>query len=616
MTPATRPPPPPDAAGRIRRPALKVVLVYAGFALLWIVFSDRAVVWLFRDPVDLAFVSSLKGGLFVAVTAGLLYVLLQGWGEAMVEAGAVWRAAPKEARRSGPRPILLAMLLLMPVIGLVFIRLQTPEVERETQVGLQAIARLKAEAIENWLKERDRDGLDAQASTSFADLVRRIVEDTSATPDARLGATMQTWFNRRSMRDTFDSVSLVDDGGRVRAGEALAPGVPGVGLELAALAIASGQIQRGELYRAGAGPAQLQWAVPIRATGGGRVIAALVLRAPFDRHLESLIRTWPTASASGESLLVRRDGDSVLFLNELRHRPDVALSLRLPLSQPTVASHAIQTAAPGLTQAPDYRGVEVLAAYRPVAGTDWFLIAKVDRDEVVAPVWTNLYWIGLVGFAATVGIMLALLTAWRQQQRAQTLELLAQQSQADRLVSTLADNSSDAIFVKDMAGRYLLLNREALRVLGHSAGQALGQDDAALMPPALAAAIRANDLRVTAEDKTHTYEETLQSADGERIFMATKGPLHDEAGQVVALFGISRDITERHHQAQALAAQSEALRQRNDELERFHRVVIGRELDMVALKCLVNELSQLLGRAPPYAIAEPVPPPPAAGASG
>jgi PAS domain S-box-containing protein len=349
-------------------------------------------------------------------------------------------------------------------------------------------------------------------------------------------------------------------------------------------------------------------------------VAALVLRAPFNRHLDTLIRSWPTVSASAESLLVRRDGDSVLFLNELRHRPDNGLNLRLPLSESIVASRAVQGAAPGLASAPDYRGVEVLAAYRPVAGTDWFLIAKVDRDEVMAPVWTNLYWIGLACFVATVGIMLALLAAWRQQQRAQTLELQAQQSQADRLVSTLADNSSDAIFVKDLAGRYQLLNREALRLLGRTAEQALGQDDAALMPAAPAAAIRANDLRVIADDRTYTNEETLPSVDGERIFLATKGPLHDDAGRVTALFGIAHDITERHRTAQALALQSESLRQRNDELERFNRVVVGRELDMIALKRRVNELSLLLGRTPPYASAEadsaPVLRPPDANPAG
>jgi hypothetical protein len=42
------------------------------------------------------------------------------------------------------------------------------------------------------------------------------------------------------------------------------------------------------------------------------------------------IQSWPIPSASGESLLVRRDGDTVLFLNDLRHRENVAMNLRIP----------------------------------------------------------------------------------------------------------------------------------------------------------------------------------------------------------------------------------------------------------------------------------------------
>ena len=59
-------------------PALKLVLVYAVFASLWILFSDQAVGWLFHDPDKMVIASTLKGWFFVAVTSLLLY-------------GVVWR---------------------------------------------------------------------------------------------------------------------------------------------------------------------------------------------------------------------------------------------------------------------------------------------------------------------------------------------------------------------------------------------------------------------------------------------------------------------------------------------------------------------------------------------
>jgi PAS domain S-box-containing protein len=174
-------------------------------------------------------------------------------------------------------------------------------------------------------------------------------------------------------------------------------------------------------------------------------------------------------------------------------------------------------------------------------------------------------------------------------------EALAEKARALQLLAAIAENSSDAIFAKDLQGRYLLFNRETARIVDRTAQEALGWDDTALFPPDQAAVIRANDRRVLDEQRINTYEEALTTKDGERIYLATKGPLHDVDGRIIGLFGIARDITERK-QAEV------ELRRSIDELERFNRVAIDRELGMIRLKQQVNELSRQLGQAPPYAI--------------
>lgn len=62
---------------------------------------------------------------------------------------------------------------------------------------------------------------------------------------------------------------------------------------------------------------------------------------------------------------------------------------------------------------------------------------------------------------------------------------------------------------------------------------------------------------------------------------------------MIGLFGIARDIAERAQAEQLLRAQ-------NDELQRFNRVLIGRELDMIAMKRQINVLCRELGRPAPY----------------
>ena len=61
----------------LSRGALRVALVYAVFAALWILLSDRAMGLVWRDPETLVQASMLKGWFFVAVTTLLLYVLVR-----------------------------------------------------------------------------------------------------------------------------------------------------------------------------------------------------------------------------------------------------------------------------------------------------------------------------------------------------------------------------------------------------------------------------------------------------------------------------------------------------------------------------------------------------------
>lgn len=110
---------------------------------------------------------------------------------------------------------------------------------------------------------------------------------------------------------------------------------------------------------------------------------------------------------------------------------------------------------------------------------------------------------------------------------------------------SIIEGATDAIYVKDLEGRYVRLNRAAVDFFAREPEDLLGQDDNALLGPEAARILRDLDRQVLAEDKTLTFEERITGPDGiPRTFFTTKGPLRDEAGQVFGLFGISKDITE------------------------------------------------------------------------
>ena len=149
-------------------------------------------------------------------------------------------------------------------------------------------------------------------------------------------------------------------------------------------------------------------------------------------------------------------------------------------------------------------------------------------------------------------IFVALNRAWTQQRRTRQAWAAAVDArrQAEAMLHEIVDTSSDAIFAMDLDGRYLLLNREAERILGQPTGLALGRDDAAFLPPAQVAERAARARAVAAADTLAVDDEYVATVDGERIQHTVRGPLHDAQGRVRGSFAIARDVTVRR-QAEA-----------------------------------------------------------------
>ena len=349
----------------------------------------------------------------------------------------------------------------------------------------------------------------------------------------------------------------------------------------------------------------------------------VVLHADPADWLYHLLQTWPVPSTSGEIVLVRRDGDQVLYLNELRHRKGSALQFRVPLANREVLAAQVlrgEVRQGEVVTGRDYRGKPAVGVVRAIPGTDWYLLAKLDRAELYDEAIRGALWMGLSGVLALFGAAVGLALARKRQQLAvaDSVRLaLAERLRALNLLDAIADGSGDAIFAKDQQGRFILFNQAASRFVGKPAEDVLGYDERAIFPAEQAEVLMELDRRLMAEGRSHTQEDVIDTPAGKNVFLVTKGPLRDAEGKISGLFGIARDITERKQGEDALRrevderkATEESLRrqagelaERNAELERFNRATVGRELDMVELKRQVNRLSERLGEPPPYPLA-------------
>ncbi len=113
------------------------------------------------------------------------------------------------------------------------------------------------------------------------------------------------------------------------------------------------------------------------------------------------------------------------------------------------------------------------------------------------------------------------------------------------LLHAVAEGTTDAVFVKDCQGRYVLINRSGAQYLGRTVEEVLGKDDSALFDADSAHPIMEGDRRVLAADEAMTYEDETRVGGVERTFLSTKAPYRDAAGNVIGLIGIARDITDR-----------------------------------------------------------------------
>lgn len=113
------------------------------------------------------------------------------------------------------------------------------------------------------------------------------------------------------------------------------------------------------------------------------------------------------------------------------------------------------------------------------------------------------------------------------------------------LLDTILESSPDPIFVKDVEGRYVVANSSTAFAHGKTRDDLIGVPEQDLLSFEDGPAVRDADRRIMQAGRAETVDETLFSRGHRepRHYLSTKTPLHDEAGRVVGIIGISRDIT-------------------------------------------------------------------------
>ncbi len=299
----------------------------------------------------------------------------------------------------------LIFLLLSGFIGALGFRLylnEKLEIRNKIQSDLSAIADLKANLITVWRKERLADAMVIHSNQSAA---REVIDYLERPEDHLLADRLRTWMNAIAEHNGYASVLLFDKAQKLRMGTRDEDQSESPDRECFREAMYSRKVVISDLYRkSDREKILIDLCIPIGNARNLETAGVIVLRIDPYRILYPTVQSWPTPSPSAETLIVRNEQDRVVFLNELRHRKNSALSFSLPLNTPQLPAARVVQGKFGVTEGVDYRGVPVLAALRPIPETTWYMVSKVDSAEVYTPIRERAWVITIV---ATLLIVVA-----------------------------------------------------------------------------------------------------------------------------------------------------------------------------------------------------------------
>ncbi|MBF0339833.1 MAG: PAS domain S-box protein [Magnetococcales bacterium] len=316
----------------------------------------------------------------------------------------------------GLLPLLVFLALLVSSVGIVvwFSQSQKSSLKQEFQENMLGIGTLKARQIDDWVEQYYRDALLLQTSSLLSQGVAQWVSKGRG-QDEMSRVLIQRLHSRKSLLQ-YQEILLLSENGEVWLATSSDARVDEDLQRLVRQAMGDGQVRFSSIRRnpAPSGGIRLYVVVPLEreaAQGGGR-IAALLLSIDVHQFLYPLLNEWPTPSRTAETLLVTREGEEVVFLNELRHRKNSALQFRLPIVQesPTPAVRGV-LGERGIMEGLDYRLEPVLAATIPMRRMPWVMVAKIDQEEVYAPLRMQT-WFSVVGILFVLAMTIVGLRLW------------------------------------------------------------------------------------------------------------------------------------------------------------------------------------------------------------
>jgi PAS domain S-box-containing protein len=282
--------------------------------------------------------------------------------------------------------------------------------------------------------------------------------------------------------------------------------------------------------------------------------AVVVFRHEPSGFLYPLLENWPVPSKTAETLLLRKEKENVLFLNNVRHIRNSALRLSIPLSKEEVPAVKATLGEKGFVDGIDYRGKKVYAYIDSVPKTPWFMVAKVDQSELYSNFFFNATMPIIFSFAGIILLLMVFYIFYTRQQKNLYKRLYNTQQE----YKTILYSIGDAVITTSKEALIIALNPVAEKLTGWSEEEANGKpiDEVFKIIQEETRETVVNPVKRVLKEgvivglANHTLLITKQ---GDEIPISDSGaPIFDRNGNITGVVLVFRDQTEEHNKQRAL----------------------------------------------------------------
>lgn len=360
----------------------------------------------------------------------------------------------------------ITLLAIFAVAGNLIFQNVKEKTKEEKYLELTAISKLKTQEIARWREEQLGDAKVLSNNQSFIfDIKSYFVHENDSLDRNKI----LNWLLVFESAYKYQSISVLDNNLKLRFSTIGNGSVSKADLLYIQNSIHLKQTIFTDLYKESDGKERLKIIIPLILTNDKELVGVLVLSIDPSTFLFPLIQMWPGPSTTAETLILRKEGNQVVFFSELRHQKNTDLNFSLPLSR--TENPAVQAALgkTGFFEGNDYRGVRVLSSLARIPGTNWMMVAKIDEDEI----FESIYQQALIRFSFVfflvflVGVSGVIIR--RQKEKHLRKQYLAE---LDRLAlqkhfEFISKYANDIIILSGEDGKIIEVNEAAINTYGY-----------------------------------------------------------------------------------------------------------------------------------------------------